>query len=449
MDSPVRQFDKLPPHSVDAEMCLLASMMLAGDMAKLVFSKIRASVSQHSFFQADHQIYFGVICDLHDRGRSIDSLIVREELIRRQLWEEVGGKDYLAQILNTVPSSAHYADYANIVREKSMLRQMIALCNESLQLAYAPASEDRAEDVLNDLASRAAKVAAAGKGDDVYRISDVVADVLRRRTQTEVLRIPTGIRDLDAVIGGLRKGGKTIVGGKPGMGKSMLIKQVMTNLSASGHKVGLITVEEGRHKVAENILSNASGVINNRIAFGTASEIEWNEIEGAAQTIKDHPFFVVDSARKLSRIVAMANVLVAQFGCEVIAVDHLHIIDGETNEHREREISKISAELKWVWKDLNVCGIEGAQLNRKDGRERPTLASLRDSGSLEQDGDTVLLLHREDYYRKIEGGAPDNVLEVIVGKNKDGATGTVPVYFREEIQTICDLKPNQIETPFD
>jgi replicative DNA helicase len=136
---------------------------------------------------------------------------------------------------------------------------------------------------------------------------------------------------------------------------------------------------------------------------------------------------------------AAAQRLACEHGAEVVMVDHLHLIDPGAGENREREISTISAELKWCWKELGVCGVEAAQLNRKGGDERPWLDNLRDSGTLEADGDTVILLHREDYYRKSDPGyTPDGVLEAIVAKNKSGATGTVPLAFDESRQRITD-----------
>jgi replicative DNA helicase len=432
-----RQFDRLPPHSIEAEMALLGSLLLA-DGDKGLFAQVRGVVDRDCFYQADHQIVFDVVARMLEQGRAIDGLTVREELGRRQLLEEIGGTSYLGQILHSVPSSAHAVHYARIVREKSMLRQLISLSNDALRAAYAPANDDNAGQLLADFAAKASRASTGGRASEVHRIDVVAREVLARREKEDVLRIPTGIGDLDNVVGGLRKGGKTIVGAKPGMGKSLLVKQIGWNVVRAGVPFGLITVEETRHKVAENLLANASNVPNNRIAFGTAGPEEWDAIDAAVGILDGRPFFVVDAARKLSHIVAMAHVLACQHGCQVIAVDHLHIIDPEAagRENREQEMSRISAELKWVWKDLNVCGIEAAQLNRKSGRDRPQLDSLRDSGSLEQDGDTIILLHREDYYRRTEGGQPDQVLEAIVAKNKDGATGTVPLFFDEARQSV-------------
>ncbi len=444
-------FVKQPPHSLDAEMNLLGSLIVCEPGKRKIFSTVRALIDRECFYQSDHQIYFDVLNALYDRGAEIDAAIVKEELIRRQVFEECGGQDYLVKLVMKVPSYQHAAQYAKVIKEKSLLRSLISISNDALRDAYAAAADDVAQQYLLDLAAKASKLAAGGSSNEVHKIGDVVMEVLNRPRGGDALRIPTGFFELDDIIGGLRVGGKTIVGGRPGMGKSAFIKQILYLLAkgAAGRPpipVGLITIEEGRGKVGENILSNASGVINNRIAFGTASEQEWNELVNAAVGMDPLQFYIVDSARKLSSIIGMANVLACQYGCKVIGVDHLHIIDGQCDERREREISKISAELKWAWKDLGVAGIEAAQLNRGSGCEPPTLASLRDSGSLEQDGDLVMLLHRRDYYGKSEPGyQPTNIIEIIIDKNKDGATATVPLAFNEARQRIENMA---IQDPF-
>jgi replicative DNA helicase len=294
------------------------------------------------------------------------------------------------------------------------------------------------------------QAAAAGRCDRVYKLGDVVSEVLSRRHDDQRCdRIATGLWELDQLTGGLRVGGTTIVAGKPGMGKSMLLKQLARNIAGAGIPVGIISIEETRHKIAENLLSLESRVCNNRIAFSTATPQEWDEIENAGKKLATLPIFTVDSAATISAVTAMAHLLAAEHGCRVIMVDHVHIIDAEPekNATREREVSKISGALKVAWKTLGVAGVEAAQLNRSSGRERPTKDHLRDSGSLAQDGDTIILLHREDYYRRQDWrpGDPmpelDGVLELIVDKNKDGSPGLVSVRIDEATQRIFDAEP--------
>lgn len=456
----IDQFAKLPPHSIDAEQCLIASLAIC-DGDKRAFSETLSIVGREDFYQPDHQLFFDVICGLHKDGKSVDGITIVETLKAKGIYEEVGGVKYLAEMFNRVPSWAHYAHYAKIIRNKAMLRSAVSMANDMIRRAYQPqeTADESAEEILTEFSSRAAKIAAGGKSTEVHKLGDAAKIVAARRNLPQSERsiyIATGIYDLDQKIGGMPRGGKTIIGGKPGMGKSALLKQILRNIAGQGITVGLITIEEKAVKIAVNAISSESGVRNNRIAHGTASMEEWDMIETAVDILDGLPYFIVDSARKITKIVAMAGVLASQYGCKVIGVDHLHIIDGCGGDNRNLEITQISAALKWCWKDLDVAGIEAAQLNRAGGRERPTLSNLRESGSLEQDGDVILMLHREDYYRKIDGSgeAIDEILEVIVAKNKDNASAIVPLHFDESVQRIVSkserpINPRDFEGAFE
>jgi len=437
------QFNRLPPHSIEAERAAIGSILRINpkdpsDVARL--AKMRQMISADSFYLADHQIIFVELIALLDSGNpGGDALAIAltEVLSAKKILEEVGGYAHVAEIIYSAPHPLGLETYAGVIREKAMLRGIISLSNETLRKAYGPTDGDGAESLAIGLSKKAAMLAVAGKAVEVHRIDAIAQEVFESLEAGSTQRIPTGLANLDHLIGGLRIGGKMIIGAKPGMGKSLLLKQVGFNLARRGVKFGVISVEESRGKIGENILSNASGVNNNRIAFRTLTTTDWNDLAGGLAVLDGLPFYVIDTARKISSIVAAARLLNAEFGCQVIACDHLHIVDGETNEHREREIAKISAELKWCWKDLGVAGMECAQLNRAGGQDRPTLASLRDSGSLEQDADVVILLHREDYYRSAQ--QHDHVIELIVSKNKDGTPGVVPCYYDGARQRITDL----------
>lgn len=439
-----RQFDKLPPHSIDAEMCLIGSLLLL-DGDKAAFAETTSLVGHNSFYLADHQILFDSVMEMQKSGASIDAITIREHLRRQGLYEEIGGDAYFGQILNKVPSYAHYAHYARIVAGKAKWRELIALSNDALRSAYAPNNAideiDGADEALAKFSTQAAHIAAGGKAAAVYHVRDILPEILAMRETGNATIHRTGIAGLDAELGGLGFGQKHIVGALQSMGKSAFLKKLARNLAGDGIPVGLISIEEGRQKIVANLLSGESGVYNSRIRSATASPEEWGEIESAAARLTDLPIHLVDSARTLSGIVSMSHLLAAKYGCRAIFVDHDHIIDGqkEKGASREQEISKISAELKWAWRELNVIGVEAAQLNRSSGKDRPTMAHLRDSGTLAQDADVVMLLHREDYHHKGEANyTRTNILEVIIEKQKDGSTGTVPLWYDESRFLICD-----------
>src|SRR5579864_2338411 len=209
-----RQFDRLPPHSIESEMCLLASMMLDKDM----IGQVVQIVDREAFFQADHQIIFDVLVKLYEQNRPIDAVILREELAKRQLLEEVGGVAYLAQILNSVPSSAHGAHYASIVREKALLRQLIAASNDILRDAYAP--HEQADLVLDKAEKKIFEIAQKKVGGQIVAMETVLHEVFEMIENRGQRGVPTGFYDLDEMLNGLQAGEMIIVAARPSMGKA-------------------------------------------------------------------------------------------------------------------------------------------------------------------------------------------------------------------------------------
>jgi replicative DNA helicase len=441
--STAAQFDRLPPHSIQAEMCLIGSLMLDKSAVPI----IRGIVDRESFYQADHQIIFDVIIDMFDKKAPLDPVTLFEELGMRQLAEEVGGAKYLGLCLNTVPSAAHVEYYAKIIREKAMLRHLISLSNECLRDAYAPHLIDSPAEMLMKFSEKAMKVAMQGSASNIRHISQIVPEVIAARTAKNATRLPTAIKTFDDITGGLPLGQNVIIAGRSYMGKSALLKLLAHNYAWQEIKVGLISIEEAGLKICQNLLSMMSAVPNNRIAFNTVSADEWPSVERAAAELSKLGIWIEDASCKLSDIEAAAHVLKAKHGCQVIMIDHLHLIDGQSDENRNIELGKISKGVKLLWKSLNVVGISAAQMNRTNGgssEARPTLDGLRDSGTLGQDADIAILLHREDYYRRKEPGyVPNHLIELIVEKNKDGAPGTATLYYDEARYVMRDLEPSE------
>lgn len=432
-----RQFDRLPPHSYEAEMCLLASMMLDKDVA----TRAMQVVDRDDFFQADHQLIFDVLARRYRAGQPVDALLLREELVRRQLLEEVGGNAYLGQILDSVPSAAHGEHYAKVIRGKAVLRRIIAQSNDALRDCYAPLDGLTEAEVARKHADALSMIAATGTTDTFRRLGDVVSDVIDAKMRNEVRRVPTAIGSLDAVIGGLPLGGFVLIGGRPGSGKSQLGKQVLKNVAETFGPVGLVTVEESEEKVAENMLSNAAGVENNRIAYNRLEAGHWSELIRVTPDLERLDFWVDDAPVRLGEVESAVTTAAVKHGCRLVMVDYLQLIDPDTaGENENREITKISKTLKACAKRLDIALVAMCQLNR--GNEtgsirKPALRDLRGSGSLEQDGDVIVLLHREDYYHYQEQGyVPTHQLEAIVAKNKYGCLGVVPLHFSGKYQRV-------------
>lgn len=445
----VLQFDRLPPHNTEAEQCTIASMMLC--ITAQEFGRIRRMLLGDYFYQADHQIIFEAMCGVWDSGRHCDAVILREALLKRQLLDEIGGAAYLAKLLDTVPAPTHGEYYAKIVKENYLLRVCIATSNEILWDCFRPSATDSSIEIATKAVRTLSAIVAERDTNKIISLSDAMRTVVDRERGEHVRRLSTGLVDLDNLVGGLPRGKFTQVGARPGMGKSLILKQILRNAALAGDPVGIVSIEETSEKIAENCLSAASGIENNHIAYGNLSPEEWREIVTAQAKMNEVKFFISDQPTKLSEVESAITMLAVDHKCSIVAVDYIQCIDaGEQNENRE--ITLVSRTIKAAFKRLNVAGLVAVQLNRGptvgDGR-RPALKDLRGSGSLEQDGDLILLLHSEDYYRRERGdGMRDHKLEIIVAKNKDGPQSDVPVRVDLKTQRVTDWHDSDPEIPF-
>lgn len=445
------QFDRLPPHSIEAEQCLLGSMMIFGGPSaerRLAFAKIRQMVSRDAFYQADHQIMFEVMCNLEERNRPVDVIILRQELIARSLYEEVGGKEYLTTVMSTVPSWAHWEHYARIVACMFKLREILSISAEMQRACYAPhRTEEGPDDISAKALTRLVRVQTTGRVEQSIMIGDAANDFMEKQGSKGAEFIPTGFDMLDAVIGGFEPGRFLMIGGRPGSGKSQVLKKMLMNVAMRGEPVGLITIEESQRKIAINMLAQASGVANNKIKQGRTTEEEWAEVEFAAAKLQGVPFWIHDAALSIQQVTSQMNILAVEKKCRVIGIDYLQLIEPENDRegNMAQQIGAISKAVKMAAKQLNVQAAAAVQLTRIEppkGKQlvprKPDITDLRGSGSLEQDGDVIILLHREDYYKvgKIRGYKPNHLLECYVAKNKDNSPGMVRMYFDGAHQDI-------------
>jgi replicative DNA helicase len=435
------QFDRLPPHDIPAEMCYLGALLIDPQSRE----ELLVSVHRDMFFQADHQVIYDVIGDMHRTGKSIDAVTVRAELESRHLLEEIGGVPYLAELIGSVPSAAHGPQYASIIREKALLRQVISISNDLLRDAHAPMTDGGALAVAQRGMDQLLHVATSGQRRAGKHVRDVVMDVLERKQRNDdQRRIPTGLTNLDEITGGIPRGKTTVIGGRSGMGKSQLGKQIALNAARNGVPTAIISIEEDAQKIGENLLSNVGHVVNNHLAFNKLDASEWAKLSQAAGKFKDLPLWVDDTPLQISAVEAAISTQVVKHHVKLIVVDYLQLIDPEDPRAgaREAEVRKMSNALKLLFKRLDVAGVVLAQLNRAGGTDRPSLHHLRESGAIEQDGDLIILLYREDYYRHHEPGRwPTRLLEAIVAKNKDGSPGDAALYFDGAFQRIVDWVP--------
>ena len=432
------QFDRLPPYSNEAEMCLLASMMLDKEM----IGQVVQIVDRDAFFQADHQIIFDLLLKLYEQNRPIDAVIVREELLKRQLLDEVGGTAYLGQLLSAVPSSAHGTHYAGIIREKALLRQLISASNEILRDAYAP--HEQAELVLDRAEKRIFEIAQKKIGNAVVAMEDVLHEVFEMIENRGQRGVETDYFELDEMLNGLQAGEMIIIAARPSMGKTAIAMNIIENVACRGVPCAVFSLEMSKQQLAQRMLCSRGNIDAHKLRKGMLQSHEYAHLANVVGELAKAPIWVDDSpGLTILELRAKARRLKLQHDIKLIMIDYMQLMDNPGVESRQQQISEISRGIKAVARELHIPVICLSQLNRaSEGRDghRPRMSDLRESGSIEQDADVVMLLHREDYYRQTEPDfQPDNIAELIIAKQRNGPTGTVKLTFMNKTTRFENL----------
>ncbi len=429
-ESVSEQLTRLPPHSIEAEMCMLASMMLDKDIA----GEIVPLIERDAFFQVDHQIIYDVLLRLYEQNKPIDAVIVREELVKLQVLEEVGGVQYLAAILNSVPSAAHGKHYAGIVREKFLLRQLIAASNDILRSAYAP--HEAADLVLDKAEKKIFEIAQRKVGNAMVPMEDVLHEVFEMIENRGHSGLMTGYFELDDMMNGLQNGELIIVAARPSMGKTAFAMNIVERLAADEHRYpcAVFSLEMSKQQLAQRMLCSRGEIDAHKLRKGMLQSHEYAKLANVVGELAKAPIWVDDSPGLTTlELRAKARRLKMKHDIKCIMIDYMQLMDNPGPENRQQQISEISRGIKGVARELNIPVICLSQLNRAtEGRDghRPRMSDLRESGSIEQDADVVMLLHREDYYKMSEPDfQPDNIAEVIIAKQRNGPTGTVKLTF--------------------
>ncbi len=444
------------PESLAAEAAVLGSMIVdprcIGDVVELL--------NRHAFYHSEHQILFDAIINLYEknRGEGIDGVLVRDELERRNQTDAIGGIEYLQRVIESVPSSANVQYYAEIVREKMLLRETIAAATEILNDAYdesgtAGEKLDEAERKIFAVTDKRITSSAVALKDLVTRAYELI----EKREGTHVTGLGTGYYELDDTTCGLQAGEMIIIAGRPSMGKTALVLNMAEHIGiVEKIPLAVFSLEMGRQQLAERFLCSYSGVDAQLVRKGMLSTEHYQKLVEACGVISEAPIYIDDtSALTPLELRAKSRRLRSAYGIQCVLVDYLQLmhVGASKIESRQQEISTISRYLKSLARELNVPVVVLSQLNRApEGREghRPRMSDLRESGSIEQDADVVMLLHREDYYHRGEDGyEPDNTAEIIIAKQRNGPTGTVRLTFREKYTRFENLaRLEQEAVPF-
>jgi replicative DNA helicase len=427
--------DKTLPHNADAERTVLGAVLV--DNA--AFNSAAEILTRDDFYREGHRRIFDAMAALAERSHPIDLVTLKDELVRESALEAVGGAAYLGSLVDGVPRITNVDQWAKIIKEKAVLRNLIHAGNRIVQSAFEADEDaalilDRAEKSIFDIAERRIRQGFVG-------IREIVKESFRTIDQLSqskdlVTGLPTGFVDLDEKTSGLQKGDLVIVAARPAMGKTSFCLNVAQNASLrSGETIGLFSLEMSKEQLVLRMLCADARVDAHRLRTGKLQEKDWARLAKAYADLSNSRIYIDDSAMVTPlEMRAKCRRQKAEHGLGLIIVDYLQLVTGSGRiENRQQEISSISRSLKGLAKELAVPVIALSQLSRApEARtdKRPQLSDLRESGAIEQDADIVMFIYREEEYKQTDENR--GIAELIIGKQRNGPTGTVKLAFIKE-----------------
>lgn len=442
------------PESLAAEAGVLGSMIIDPQCISQVVEQLKTE----AFYRIEHQIIFDALIAIYEKnplqtaegtgiGHALDAVLLRDELEKRKQIEAVGGVEYISRVMDSVPSSASVMYYAGIVKDKQLLREMIVAVSEILDDAYNQFGEpseklDEAERKIFAVTDKKITGAAVPLKDLVTQAYELI----EKRKGSLVTGLATGYTKLDELTCGLQKGELIIVAGRPSMGKTALALNIAEYIGVTEKiPVAIFSLEMGRQQLAERFLCSMSRIDSNSVRRGMLDTEHLEKLQDTCGLLYEAPIFIDDTSTLTPLVLrAKARRLKSQHDIKCIIVDYMQLMHLGTSriESRQQEISTISRYLKALARELNIPVVVLSQLNRSpEGRtdNKPRMSDLRESGSIEQDADVVMLLHREDYYnRGKENYIENNKAELIIAKQRNGPTGLVNLIFMEKYTRFED-----------
>lgn len=426
---------KLPPYSIEAEQSVLGGLMLDNN----AWDRIADRVQEGDFYRADHRSIFRVVANLIRQNQPADVLTVMEALRTINELETAGGEIYLFELAKNTPSTANISAYADIVRERSVLRQLIASANEIADSAYNSNGRsitellDHAERKVFQIASQGSQKAGPVAINSLLNKAVERIDTLSRSGQT-ITGVPSGFNDFDEMTSGLQKSDLIIIAGRPSMGKTSFSMNIAEAVAIKSQKPVLVfSMEMPGESLATRMLSSLGRIDQHRIRTGRLEDEDWPRISSAVSMLSEAPMFIDDTpALSPSELRSRARRLMREQGqLGLILIDYLQLMQVPgIKENRTAEISEISRSLKSLARELNVPVIALSQLNRsleQRADRRPVMSDLRESGSIEQDADLIVFIYRDEVYN--EDSPEKGIAEIIIAKHRNGPIGKVKLTF--------------------
>jgi replicative DNA helicase len=437
-------FERTPPHDIAAEQCVLGGMLLSKDAISDVLEVIRP----HDYYRPAHQLVHDVVLDLYGRGEPADAVTVAAELTKRGDLTRVGGAPYLHTLIASVPTAANAGYYARIVRERAILRRLVEVGTRIVQLGYS--GDGDADELLDRAEAEIYGVSDRRVSEDYHPLSEIMPGALDEIEAIgsrggALTGVPTGFSDLDALTNGLHPGQMVVIAARPALGKSTLALDLAR---AAAVKHGLPSVifslEMGRNEITMRLLSAEARVPLHSMRTGQMSDEDWTRLARRMSEVVEAPLYIDDSPNMtMMEIRAKCRRLKQRHDLKLVIIDYLQLMSSPKRvENRQQEVSEMSRSLKLLAKELDVPVIAVAQLNRGPEQrtdKKPLLSDLRESGSIEQDADMVILLHREDAYERESPRAGE--ADFIVAKHRNGPTATVTVAFQGHFSRFVDMAP--------
>ena len=440
MDETARH--KLPPQNIEAEQSVLGGILIENT----ALNRVVEILTHEDFYRDAHQRIFQALVDLSEKNEPADLITLTNRLKNKNLLDDVGGSSYLAALIDMVPTAANIEHYARIVKEKATLRRLIDVATQIITQSYADSGDldaflDEAEQAIFKISEHKVKPSYYPMKDMIKESFKTIEQLFERKEL--ITGVPSGFKDLDRMTAGFQNSDLIIVAGRPSMGKTALCLDVARYAAMENSiPVMVFSLEMSKEQLALRMLCSEAMVESQRLRTGFLRESDWPKLTLAAGNLADAPIFIDDSAAiSALELRAKSRRLKAEQNLGLIVIDYLQLMRGRGKvERREQEISEISRSLKALAKELAIPVIAISQLSRRTEerpRQRPQLADLRESGAIEQDADVILFVYREEVYR--EDPSNEGVAEIIVGKQRNGPTGTMKLTFLKEFTTFKDF----------
>ncbi len=444
-DNLIKEKVRIPPQNIEAEMALLGSIMLRPEAIYEVID----IVSPKSFYAEKHSLIFGTMLELFNKREPIDLLSLSSRLKERKLLDQIGGASYLTELVNTVPSSANLKHYAEIVQKKFMMRRLIEVSEHISGLGFEEAHD--LEEILDKAEKAIYEITGAGATRTFTEIRDELSEAWERldklhNAKGELRGVPTGFAELDHKLAGFQKSDLVIIAARPSMGKTSLALDIARQ-TAVNHQVpvGIFSLEMSAQQLVDRMLAAQSNVDAWKLRTGKLSrEEDFASIRQSLDKLSQAPIYIDDQpANNIMKMRSVARRLKSEKNLGLVIVDYLQLMvptQSRSSDNMVQQVTEISRSLKNLARELNIPVIALSQLSRAAAQtgEKPKLHHLRDSGSIEQDADVVMFIHREDKFK--EESEKTNIAEILIEKHRNGETGKIELYFNEKKATFQSIE---------